>query len=747
MHNGDQMNRVYRILQPIGQGSIGTVYLAYHENLKKYVVMKKICSAKLDPDKYRNEVDILKSLHHRYLPQVYDYVQMDGGIFTVMDYIPGYDLKTYCDYGWQFDEQCLTRWFLQLCDVLDYLHTRQPKILHCDIKPANIMVTDKGDVCLIDFNVSLDEGHSGQLAGLSPAYASPEQLRKAQIARQGKNSSHIRLDERSDIYSVGAVFYELMSRLSPKVRREEGIMLKDMELPYSGAFIRIIDKCMMIDRSRRFKSVVQITRALGHKERWSGQWRRLMAASWILDGAFFLSCLLGICLIIFGWRQIQQDNFFTRYDQYMEQAFVLYEQVQDMDQIGSFMENGLELLNDDGYKPFLDKYPGQKANLLYCIAQAAMAEEDYISAQRYLEAAASCDPENADLFRDLAICEAKCNELAAAQGTLAKAIKLGLPESDAALVYAQMAYLEGDYSKAYLLAVKAAQTIEGAGKTGADSSSSKKASGSIAGDSFLVSQAAVLAVSACDRLGNYSEGFEFTKTMVKNTRGAEKYLWLQKGGELCVMAFEQEGGSQAGGQRGSGTNTQNASGTNGQSHTVDKNSFALEGISCYEQLKSAGCAGLTDLYNLAYLYENTGQLKKCKALLEEMSEEYPENYEITAQLAYIYYRIENDLPLSQRDYLSVARLYEKARELCLAAGGSLERSAQLLQLKEIIEELKAKGWLDVTVHRGAVNSNGLQKMCRLEVAEYVLCRDRYFDCCLYSLHKYEGMADTAKEKA
>lgn len=730
MYSGDQMNRVYRILQPIGQGSIGTVYLAYHENLKKHVVMKKICSANLDPDKYRNEVDILKSLHHRYLPQVYDFVQMDGGIFTVMDYISGYDLKAYIDNGWQFDEQCLTRWLLQLCDVLDYLHTRQPKILHCDIKPANIMVTDKGDVCLIDFNVSLDEEHSGQLAGLSPAYASPEQLRKDQIARQGKNSSHIRLDERSDIYSVGAVFYELMSRLNPKARREGGIMLKDMELPYSGALIRIIDKCMMIDRSRRFKSAAQISQALGHKERWSGQWRRLMAAGWILDGAFFASCILGICLIIFGWRQIQQDNFFKSYDQYMEQAYVLYEQVQDMEQIGSFMENGLELLGDDGYKPFFDKYPGQKANLLYCIAQAAMAGEDYISARTYLEDAASCDPGNADLFRDLAICEAKCNDLAAAQGTLAKAIKLGLSESDAALVYAQMAYWESDYSNAYQLAVKAAQTIEGVGEPGAGSRSSQIAAGSIAGDSFLVSQAAVLAVSACGRLGNYSEGFEFTKTMVENTRGAEKYLWLQKGGELCVMALEQEG-----------------SGTNSQSHTVDKNSLALEGISCYEQLKAAGYAGLTDLYNLAYLYENTGQLKDCKALLEEMSEEYPENYEITAQLAYIYYRIENDLPLSQRDYLSVARLYEKARELCLAAGGSLERSAQLLQLKEIIEELKAKGWLDVTVHRGAVNSNGLQKMCRLEVAEYVLCRDRYFDCCLYSLHKYEGMADTAKEKA
>ena len=82
----------YTIIRHLGKGGIGEIYLAYHENLQKQVIVKKVKDHCVDIMDSRIEVDILKNLHHRYLPQVYDFIQINGGIYTVMDYIPGHDL-------------------------------------------------------------------------------------------------------------------------------------------------------------------------------------------------------------------------------------------------------------------------------------------------------------------------------------------------------------------------------------------------------------------------------------------------------------------------------------------------------------------------------------------------------------------------------------------------------------------------------------------------------------------------------
>lgn len=130
MDIGQLLNDTYRILEPLGQGGLGTIYLGYHEHLQKYVVIKRIKDNCADRVNVRAEADILKSLHHRFLPQVYDFIMSEDGIYTVMDYICGYDLKYYMDSGMVLDEAMLIRWMKQLCDVLDYLHTQPQPIYH-----------------------------------------------------------------------------------------------------------------------------------------------------------------------------------------------------------------------------------------------------------------------------------------------------------------------------------------------------------------------------------------------------------------------------------------------------------------------------------------------------------------------------------------------------------------------------------------------------------------------------------------
>lgn len=102
----------------------------------------------------RQEVDILKNLNHMYLPQVLDFLTEGNDIYTVMSYIPGRSFKELLEEGSPFRPNQLIRWGMQLCSALNYLHGQNPPIIHGDIKPANIMLTPEGNICLIDFNIS-----------------------------------------------------------------------------------------------------------------------------------------------------------------------------------------------------------------------------------------------------------------------------------------------------------------------------------------------------------------------------------------------------------------------------------------------------------------------------------------------------------------------------------------------------------------------------------------------------------------
>lgn len=218
MNNGTILNNTYQIIKSIGSGGVGIIYLGYHLNLQKHVVIKKVkdhCSGLMNN---RIEVDILKSLHHTYLPQVYDFLEIDDGIFTVMDYISGHDLMYYLESGYQFPEEQIVLWMKQLCEVLAYLRSRKPPIIHCDIKPGNIMITDEGNICLIDFNISLDGENNKDLVGLSGLYASPEQVKKAEYKMRYGSGDKVKMDQRTDIFSLGAVFYYIMTGIKPNVR-------------------------------------------------------------------------------------------------------------------------------------------------------------------------------------------------------------------------------------------------------------------------------------------------------------------------------------------------------------------------------------------------------------------------------------------------------------------------------------------------------------------------------------------------
>ncbi len=169
----------YEIIEKLGAGGGGTVFLANHLRLGKQVVLKadkrKISTR---PELLRREVDILKELKHPYIPNVYDFFVEGNLVCTVMDYIQGESLDKPLKRGEKFSQPQVIRWGKQLLEALCYLHspthgTPPRGFVHSDIKPANLMRTPDNDICLIDFNIALALGEE-TVIGCSAGYASPE---------------------------------------------------------------------------------------------------------------------------------------------------------------------------------------------------------------------------------------------------------------------------------------------------------------------------------------------------------------------------------------------------------------------------------------------------------------------------------------------------------------------------------------------------------------------------------------------
>lgn len=146
----------YSAIRPLGEGGMGTLYRAHKDSLDVDVVIKRVKQKFKGRMDERAEANILKTLKHKYLPRIYDVIESPSGyVYTIMDMIPGENMQNYVKTHGPVSQKLAYRWACQLCEVIAYLHSQVPPILHCDIKPSNIMITPAGDICVIDFNTSL----------------------------------------------------------------------------------------------------------------------------------------------------------------------------------------------------------------------------------------------------------------------------------------------------------------------------------------------------------------------------------------------------------------------------------------------------------------------------------------------------------------------------------------------------------------------------------------------------------------
>lgn len=204
----------YLVVHQIGKGGMGEVYLAVDQRLGSAVAIKRMTLIGDDvmAAAFEREAKVLGRLRHPVLPKVIDHFVDSNGQFLVMEHISGDDLaKRLESAGKPFPLSWVMFWSDQLLDCLTYLHSHEPPIIHRDIKPQNLKLTDENHIVLLDFGLSKDfdtgKGdspvNSASVSGYSPAFAPMEQIR-------GSGT-----DARSDIYSFAASFYQLLANAIP----------------------------------------------------------------------------------------------------------------------------------------------------------------------------------------------------------------------------------------------------------------------------------------------------------------------------------------------------------------------------------------------------------------------------------------------------------------------------------------------------------------------------------------------------
>src|SRR5947209_2713506 len=209
---GTLLRKRYRVTRQIGEGGMGAVYVATDERFHSTVAIKQTFFFD-DPSlgrAFEREARLLNHLRHPALPKVSDHFTEGDGQFLVMEFIEGHDLGALLkERGGSFPVADVLAWADDLLDVLDYLHKQQPPVVHRDIKPQNIKRTASGQIVLLDFGLAkgtpahTHASVTGSVLGYSLLYAPLEQV-------QGTGT-----DPCSDIYSLGATLYHLLTGVPP----------------------------------------------------------------------------------------------------------------------------------------------------------------------------------------------------------------------------------------------------------------------------------------------------------------------------------------------------------------------------------------------------------------------------------------------------------------------------------------------------------------------------------------------------
>ncbi len=249
-----------KVLEEVGSGGMAVVYKATQEPLGRTVAIKVLKSSIANDsqfaERFEREARFMAGFQHENIINVHDFIKLKDTMYIVMEYVEGIDLYDLLESGEDLTVDISAIITLQVARALNHAHFRG--IIHRDIKPANIMISIQGDVKLMDFGIA----HADSLSDLTetgtglgtPSYMSPEQI-------LGE-----KLDSRSDIWSLGVVFYQMLTGKKPfqedsrrsvlqKIRLERYIPARKLNPKVPRQLERILSQCMAKTPADRYSSM------------------------------------------------------------------------------------------------------------------------------------------------------------------------------------------------------------------------------------------------------------------------------------------------------------------------------------------------------------------------------------------------------------------------------------------------------------------------------------------------------------
>src|SRR6266550_2539962 len=320
----------YRILVPVGQGGFGNVFKVEDtQRGNRLLAMKEINLSTLTTQEaleatnaFNREVSLLSDLTHPNLPRIYDHFTDREHWYLVMDFIEGETLEQYLDRtrSGRLPLKEVLDIGIQLCTVLDYLHTREPSIIFRDLKPSNVMRTSSGHLYLIDFGIArhFKPGQPRDTIPLgSPGYAAPEQYGRAQTTR------------RTDIYSLGALLHQLLTGINPEENpfRFELAPLQARSIPHK--LRSLVLQMVEMDVNNRPISIEIIKQELEQIDTASRpegtllftchHFRLVLALAWSPDGTYIVSSTTNSAIHV--WDATRGCRLFTYRDPFKTYAW------------------------------------------------------------------------------------------------------------------------------------------------------------------------------------------------------------------------------------------------------------------------------------------------------------------------------------------------------------------------------------------------------------------------------------------
>ena len=714
LYAGQILGEQYVIREKIGEGGGGVVYRAFDRNLQSDVVVKQIKGGSPSALENRTEVDILKNLKHEHLPKVLNFFEYSGELYTVMDFIPGENFSRALRRQGRYLQRDVYRWAVALSDVLAYLHSQTPPVIHSDIKPGNIILDPRtGDVTLIDFNISLIFRRNQQDATwISGGYSHPEQYRKIedylnyvdwtyrQQTRSYRSDNNAYpygngsytgptrvfdrytlpivastigrgVDTRSDVYSFGATMYHLLTGYRPDVDFKAVIPISRFNIDLYPSFAAIIDKCMRLDPEQRYRDGIALNNALKNIFELDEEYIAYK------KGKFHRKLISGIligagALMLTGGFFLNRSITGSRYNELIAEIHSDIEQGKYED-VSALIDEA-RAINPSGADSYVEE-----AMLFY-------RKGDYDSAILTADKAIGDstiggnneDQMRADLYYVMGDAYLEKEDYANASSALEKAIELfdgnNLYYRDYAVSLAKAQYLD-KAEEVLSQAIDANLNQDSVEYCEAEIAFAKREfdeavtkftsvlNGST--DSELIARSTLMLSRCYSEQGDLDARISFLDEQIKEADPSIQMRLIRELADSWVMKARYD-----------------------SSNAPDCYTRALEQ---YRKLYDNGTRTITLLENISACCQNSGRFEEALEKANEMIDLYPENYLGYVRKAFVLVEIENRKDSSERNYREFEEVFNKARELSENSGD--ETSEDMANLIETYNSVVEGGWL------------------------------------------------------